>query len=99
MSTTTDQPNGRRSFLKLVGAVLGAGAGLAITGAASAETEQTGRGAGTDACAVWCKPLGGSCQYCGTGRYWFTCTSVCGGSWSQCFQRSCTGFCFSQSAC
>lgn len=121
MPRTSEQPTGRRSFVKLIGAVLGTGAIAAIAGTANsaaastspaggadAARPHTGQpdtarpdsdGVGTTACAVWCSPLGGSCQYCGTGKWWFRCTSACGDAFSTCFQRTCAGFCLSQSAC
>jgi hypothetical protein len=79
--------SGRRSFLKLVGGVLGAGVGLVATGTAGAQS-----------CAISCAVLhcGGS-ENCSLVK--FRCTSACGGTFDVCLDRPCTWFCLSQHAC
>jgi hypothetical protein len=99
---STDDHRGRRSFIKLIGSVLGAGAGLAIAGNASAASAYSTAkgGAGTTACAIWCTPHQQVCQdgcCCGRGKL-FYCSGPCG-SGPMCIHHECTSFCLSENAC
>ena len=101
----TGQRNpGRRSFLKLVGGVLGSGVGLTVAGgAASAAPAVHGKGDNGVNCAIYCSVAPYGCRGCsvsGQVATQFLCTNSCDGSrFYSCRVRVCSGFCLSQSAC
>ena len=87
----------RRSFLGKLGKTLAVGLGFGLVTSA-------GAAARTDACAIYCSPVGSSCSTaccdnppCSTNL--FHCTTLCGYDYYQCMSHACSGFCFSPNAC
>jgi hypothetical protein len=81
----------RRTFLSKLGKTFAVGLGFGLVAATSASAR-------TDACAIFCSPT--SCTTCGSGKYPYHCTTLCGYDFYDCLSHStCSGFCFSQNAC
>lgn len=101
MSKPATRPgrNSRRAFIRHLGATAAAAVGVAALprGAHAASPSHDGD-IDPQACAIYCYM--DSCPCPGApAQTRFHCVSQCGGSWHVCYQRSCVGFCFSQSAC
>jgi hypothetical protein len=88
----TGDPSGRRSFLRLVGSVFGAGLGVAAFGGSA-----SAKPAGAQACGIFCS-LVSACNGCGWDAHIYHCVNQCTGEqWDQCIGRpGCpSGICYS----